>query len=139
MYCHVFQLLKLIKRNNLQFWIYNLDNTSFDAKLTGPRFLDIPRKPCLCEVESNGDSKEEIQWHNEIESSESDKELEKNLIEFKPEIQDENCELPQSNSSLEITIPIVDLPISRDGMTAQDFIVPSSEEFEKAQKEDTEL
>ena len=90
-------------------------------------------------MESNGDSKEEIQWHNEIESSESDKELEKNLIEFKPEIQDENCELPQSNSSLEITIPIVDLPISRDGMTAQDFIVPSSEEFEKAQKEDTEL
>ena len=58
---------------------------------------------------------------------------------MKPEIQDENCELPQSNSSLEITIPIVDLPISRDRITAQDFIVPTSEKFEKAQKEDTEL
>ena len=117
----------------------SLDNTSLDAKLTGPRLLDIPRTPCLCELKSNGDSDEETQWHDDSESSESERELEEDLIELEPEIQDENCKLPQSNSSLEITIPIVDLPISRDGITAQDVIVPTSEEFEKAQKEDTEL
>ena len=43
----------------------NLDNTSLDAKLTGPRLLDIPRKPCLCELESDWDSDEETEWHDQ--------------------------------------------------------------------------
>ena len=36
----------------------NLENTFLDAKLTGLRLLDIPRTPCLCELESNWDSDE---------------------------------------------------------------------------------
>ena len=66
-------------------------------------------------------------------------ELEDDIIEMEPEINAENLEVPQSNSSLEISVPIVDLPISRDGITAQDFKVLTSEEIEKAQREDTEL
>ena len=60
----------------------NLDNTSLDAKLTDPRLLDIPRTLCLCELESNLDSDKETEWHNDSESSESDKELEEDLIEI---------------------------------------------------------
>ena len=41
----------------------NLHNTSFDAKLTGPRLLDIPRTQCWCELESNWDSDEETKRH----------------------------------------------------------------------------
>ena len=77
--------------------------------------------------------------HDDSESSESERELDKDLIVRVPEIKDENLEVPQSNRSLDIAVPIVDLPISCDGITAQDLIVPTSEEFEKTQKEDTQL
>ena len=35
--------------------------------------------------------------------------------------------------------PLIDLPISRDGLTADDFIIPTREEFAIAQSQDPDL
>ena len=101
----------------------NHDNISFDAKLTGLRLLDILWTPCLCELESNSDLVEAREWHDESWSSEYDRELEQDLYEIEHEIKAEYFEGTQSTRSLEIAVFIVNFPISRDEITAHDFIV----------------
>ena len=50
------------------------------------------------------------------------------------------CGTPARNeTSFDFSSPIVNLPISRPGISADDFTLPTSEEFVQAQQSDNEL
>ena len=46
---------------------------------------------------------------------------------------------PRDKTSFDVSLPIVDLPILRAGISANDFTILTTEEFAQAQQSDTEL